>query len=181
MSRHPCLKSILGATIALAGATAVPGLAHGASTTSYSSLDKYLLQSGIQGDRFEIAGGRLAQTKGAAPEVRALGARLAKDHAKSLSDATKLARALGISVPKSPSPTQEWELQVVGGASGPGFDAAYAALEVQDHKQDIDDNKTEASEGSNPSVRRLARTDLPVLRTHLKLSQEALRVATGTS
>jgi putative membrane protein len=180
MSRRLCLKSILGATIALAGVTTLPGLADGATTKSYSPLDEYLLQSSIQGDRFEIAGGKLAQAKGASPAVRALGVRLAKDHSKSLSDAIKVARTLEISVPKTASPTQEWELQVVGGMSAAGFDTAYARLEVQDHKQDIDDTKMEISDGAAPSVRKLARTDLPVLRTHLKLAQQALQAATGS-
>ena len=180
MTSRSRLKSIVGAAIVLAGATALPGSAHGATTKSYSALDEYLLKSSIEGDRFEIAGGRLAASKGATPQVRALGARLVKDHSKSLADAVKAARALGISVPKSPSPTQEWELQVIGGASGAGFDVAYAGLEVQDHKQDIADNKTEVTDGMNASVRHLARTDLPVLRTHLKLSQAALKAATAS-
>ena len=172
-------KSIAAAAIVLAAAAAAPALAERAPAPSYSPLDEYMLQSSIQGDRFEIAGGKVAQSKGASTAVRALGARLAKDHAKSLSDAVKVARQLGISVPKTPTPTQEWQLQVVGGASGQGFDSAYANLEVQDHKQDIEDTKTEISKGANASVRKLARTDLPVLRTHLKLSQAALKTVSG--
>jgi predicted outer membrane protein len=165
--------------IAVAAAAATPALAHGAPTTRSSPLDEYLLKSSIQGDRFEIAGGRLAAAKGATPAVRALGARLAKDHAASMSDAVKVARRLSIPVPKTPTPTQEWELQTAAGLTGTGFDIAYARLEVQDHKQDIDDNKTEVADGLNPSVRHLARTDLPMLRTHLRLSREALRAALG--
>ena len=70
-------------------------------------------------------------------------------------------------------------MQTVGAMSGPAFDVAYARLEIQDHKQDIEDSATEVRQGSNASVRRLARTDLPVLRTHLRLSKRALTASQG--
>jgi putative membrane protein len=168
MSHRVAILSLVTAALVLAG----PAHAH---ARSYSPLDEYMLQSGIQGDRFEIAGGKLAQSKAVTPAVKALGARLLKDHSQSLADAIKVAKRLGIRVPQTPSPSQEWELQMVSDLTGTGFDAAYAKLEIQDHKQDIDDNKMEAAEGANAGVRHLARTDLPVLRTHLKLSKAALR------
>src|SRR3954471_9991080 len=165
-------KFIIAATL-VAGVAIVPATGH-ASGAPYSPLDKYMLQSSIQGDRFEIAGGKLAQSKGTSPAVKALGARLAKDHAASLREAIKLAKDLKIFVPKSPTPSQEWELATLDAMAPASFDAAYAGLEVQDHKQDIDDSKTEVSEGANHAVRHLANKDLPVLRQHLKLSKQAL-------
>ena len=167
MVRQPFLIAMMVASIAL------PASVADAATKPYSPLDEYMLQSSIQGDRFEIAGGHLAQAKGNGPAVKALGARLVKDHTKSLSEAIKVAKDLKISVPKTPTPSQEWELSVLGGLSGADFDAKYTSLEIQDHKQDIDDMKTEVSEGANAMIRRLARTDLPVLRQHLKLSKQA--------
>src|SRR4051812_33901948 len=161
-------------TLSILTAVLVAAAPQLAQARTYSPLDEEMLQTSIQGDRFEVAGGTLAQSRGATPAIKSLGARLAKDHAKSLKEAVQLARRLGISVPKTPSPTQEWQLDVVGAMSGTGFDAAYAKLEIQDHKQDIDESKTEARRGLNSSVRALARKDLPTLRAHLKLSKEAL-------
>jgi len=172
----PTLRSAVAAGLAIAAVGAAPAVA---AARSYSPLDEYLLRSSIQGDRFEIAGGKLAQTQAATPAVRSLGARLVKDHSASLKDAVRLARRLGISVPPTPTPSQEWELQTVGAMSGPAFDVAYARLEIQDDKQDIEDNTTEVRQGANASVRRLARTDLPVLRTHLRLSKRALTASQG--
>jgi putative membrane protein len=162
------LTCIATAAIAL---IAAPSAAHAAT---HSELDGYLLRSSMQGDRFEIAGGKLAQSKASTPAVRALGARLVKDHTKSLKEAETVARRLGVPVPGTPSPTEEWELATVGAMSGTAFDAAYARLEVQDHKQDIEDTKDEIRHGLNADVRHLAASDLPVLRTHLKLAKEAL-------
>jgi putative membrane protein len=172
MKSIACAAVVIGA----AGMQASPARA----TATYSPLDEYMLQSSIHGDRFEIAGGRLAAARAATPAVRSLGRRLVRDHAKSLGEAVTVARRLGIRVPTTPSTTQEWELRTVRSMSGLPFDAAYAYLEVQDHKLDIEDTKTELSQGLNPSIRSLARTDLPVLRTHLKLSKRALFAIPGT-
>src|SRR6478736_8724144 len=78
-----------------------------------------------------------------------------------MSGAIRLAKRLGISVPETPSPVQEWELQTVAVLSGTAFDASYAKLEFQDHKQDIEKHKTEVSDGTNVDVGSLARKDLP--------------------
>ena len=164
MSHRAVLPALVSSALVLAASPA-----HAAS---YSPLDKYMLQTSIQGDRFEIAGGKLAQTNGSAPAVKALGARLEKDHTKSLREAIRLAKRLGVSIPKTPSPVQEWQLESVAATSGSAFDASYTKLEIQDHKQDIEEHKTEVSDGANANVRRLARKDLPTLRTHLKLSRE---------
>lgn len=83
----------------------------------------------IEGDRFEIAGGNLAQQKASAQIVKALGQRLVTDHAKSLKDAEDVAKKLGIEVPSSPSPSQQWELRVVATFSGHSFDFWYSDLE----------------------------------------------------
>jgi putative membrane protein len=161
----------LAAAAAAAALVLVPSAARAAT---YSPLDESSLQTSIQGDRFEIAGGKLAQARAVTPAVRALGARLVTDHTKSLHEAVALAHKLGIDVPGSPSTTQEWELTTLRGMSGMPFDAAYAYLEIQDHKQDIEESVMEVREGFNHSVRHLALSDLPTLRTHLRLSKQAL-------
>jgi putative membrane protein len=144
-----------------------------------SAWDEQWLMSSIAGDRFEVAGGKLAGAKATNAGVRALGARLVKDHSKSLEDAIKLAKRLGVDVPDSPSPSQQWELDTVASFSGNAFDRRYADLELQDHKQDIEEAKAEITKGTNRSVRDEARKDLPVLRRHLKLSRAALKAAGG--
>jgi putative membrane protein len=139
----------------------------------YSAWDEQWLMMSIEGDRFEIQGGKLAQSKAKATVVRDLGARLVKDHTKSLTDAAALARQLGISVPGSPSPTQQWQLRVVGSFAGTPFDQWYSDLEIRDHEQDITEAKDEVDKGCNPKVRQNARNELPTLRTHLALARKA--------
>lgn len=161
--------AIAGAALSLTLGVGVPA----ASARSYSPVDEQSLTTSIQGDRFEIIGGRIAETHAGSLRVHHLGARLVKDHTKSLHEAVALAKRLGISVPSDPSTTEEWELSVVSGLSGNAFDVVYSRLEIQDHKQDIEDVHTELRGGLNAEIRALARKDLPTLREHLHLSKLA--------
>jgi putative membrane protein len=169
--------ALTAAAVACLGST---GVASAKAHHSYSAWDEEWLMTSIQGDRFEIQGGQLAASKATNPAVKALGARLVKDHTKSLGEAVKAAKKLGISVPKSPTPSEQWELKVVASFSGSDFDRWYSDLEVQDHKQDIEESNAEVKMGSNRQVRKLAKTDLPMLKTHLSLSKAALQAAGGT-
>jgi putative membrane protein len=162
---------LLGVAAVAMGLALAPAAARAAAV--YSPLDEEILRASIQGDRFEIAGGRIAETHAGSVRVQHLGARLVKDHKKSLREAVVLAKRLGISVPSDPSTTEEWELAIVSGLSGNAFDVAYSRLEIQDHKQDIEEVHTELQGGSNAQVLALERKDLPTLRYHLHLSKLA--------
>jgi putative membrane protein len=147
----------------------------------YSAWDEEWLKMSIQGDRFEIQGGNLAQDKGTSQLVRDLGARLVKDHTKSLQDAVDVAEKLGIDVPDEPSPTQQWQLRAVAQFKGADFDKWYSDLEVQDHLQDIEEAQSEVDKGCNKDIKQLAEDDLPVLKQHLELARAALAAAGGMS
>jgi putative membrane protein len=160
--------------VALASAATATAGTHGSATAvGHSAWDEQWLMSSIQGDRFEIQGGLIAEAKGNNQLVRDLGTRLVKDHAKSLKEAVALAKRLGIDVPPDPTPSQQWELRVVASYTGADFDRWYTALEVLDHRQDIEESRAEVQKGTDGRVRHLAHGDVPVLRQHLKLSETA--------
>jgi putative membrane protein len=140
----------------------------------YSAWDEQWLKMSIEGDLFEIRGGKLAMEKAKTDKVRELGRTLVKDHTESLKDATDLAEELGIEVPSEPSPTQQWQLRAVAQFSGKEFDRWYSDLEVQDHKQDIQEAKEEVDKGCNDSVREEAAKEIPTLERHLSLAERAL-------
>ena len=181
MSRRmlPPAAAILALCLALTGASAIASARAPSTHAAFSAWDEQWLTTAIEGDRFEVTGATLAASHATNAQVSALGARLLKDHSASLKDATRLARRLGISVPASPSPSQRWELKTVAGFTGADFDRSYADLEVLDHEQDIQEAKDEIQKGVNQAVRHLARTEMPTLVEHLKLSREALHGAGG--
>lgn len=167
------------ASLLAAGASGAFGAAHTAKTKSSLGLDENYLETSIQGDRFEIQGGKIALSKSQTPAIRTLAQTLIKDHSKSLREAKTLANALHTHIPHSPSFSETWELQVVSSFSGSDFDKWYARLEVQDHKQDIAEASNEAKNGQQAHVRKSARRELPILKTHLRLSKSALKAVGG--
>jgi putative membrane protein len=178
-TRHlPTVGAALALALGGAGSVALAhdrdhhGDHHRGHTARYTAWDKQWLQTSIEGDLFEIEGGKIAQQRGSSQAVRAYGARLVQDHTKSLEDATKVAHRLGIEVPKAPTPSQQWELKIIASLPSSAFDHEYADLEAKDHQQDISESEDEVSDGCNRRVRHLAKSDLPVLRQHLAIAEQ---------
>jgi putative membrane protein len=157
---------------ALAGAAA--------AIASAPPEDENWLQMSISGDRFEVAGGKLALGRSATPAVRAYAQRLIRDHAKSLVEAAALARKYGIGVPPSATPSQQWELNRLKNMPKSWFDAQYASLEVKDHNQDIEETGLEAREGQVFEIRQAAWKELPMLNMHLKLGKRLVATLAAT-
>jgi putative membrane protein len=151
---------------------------HASEHQAVCGLDKQWLKSSIEGDRFEIQGGKLALSKTSGPKVRKLAETLIEDHTKSLQDAIELAHKYGIEVPDSPSPIQQWILDELAKKSGNEFDRAYSSVEVADHLQDIDEAQQEVEDGCNQDIRDEAKKEIPTLQFHLQLAKEALASVT---
>jgi putative membrane protein len=175
------MKTLLVLAAGIPAALVVAASAGGSRQAAprLNALDVAQLSTSIQGDRFEISGGRLALQLSGSPVVKALGARLVLDHSKSLADAARVAHSLGLGVPTVATPSERWELKQIASMSGAEFDRAYTSLEIADHTQDILETKTELHRGFNPAIKGLAKEDLPMLKRHLALSQRAWRVAVG--
>jgi putative membrane protein len=170
------IAAIAAALVTAAILVASAGASSGrSSSTTVSGLDKMSLQTSMEGDLFEIAGGKIALKKSHTPAVDALAKRLIKDHTKSYLDAAKVAKAVGVKIEKTPTPSEVWELLTVSKVSGSTFDRWYTSLEVYDHVQDIQETSDEIKDGSNAAVVSDAKQDLPMLKMHLKLSKAALR------
>jgi putative membrane protein len=174
MKRILAISAIALVTGAIIVASATAASPHSTSTT-VSGLDEMSLQTSMEGDLFEIAGGKLALKKSHTAAVDALAKRLIKDHTKSYLDAAKVAKALGIKIEKTPTPSETWELLTLAKVSGTTFDQWYTSLEVYDHTQDIQETADEIKDGTNAQVVSDAKQDLPMLKMHLKLSKAALR------
>jgi putative membrane protein len=168
-------RRTLVAGAAVVAAAACTGGAAQAATPRLSAQDKHDMQASASGDHFEISGGKLAQ-RSANPAVRALGARLEKDHAKSLKELKATAKRFHVSLPGEPTESQKWELSQVAIQTGTAMDRAYVTLEIQDHKDDIDEATFEAHHGLNPTLRAQARKDIKeIYEPHLKLSRQTLK------
>jgi putative membrane protein len=164
------------AAAALLGIAAAPSAAYVAPPT-VSAQDQTYLQTSLEGDAFEVKAGRLALRKSQNPAVRLAATRYVHDHAASGADAKLMAAHLRVHADYAPSPSQQWEIQMLSGLSGAAFDHKYSYLEVLDHKQDLFEAKQEVENGTNPSVVASARKEIPTLVMHLKLARRALQAS----
>jgi putative membrane protein len=155
---------------AAVGLVALVAPAAGLAGGQPSPQDITWMRTSAGGDHFEIVAGKLAQRHGASAVVRRLGARLVKDHSRSLGELRSTARRLAVRLPGTPTPTEQWELAVLRTLTGRNFDAWYTQLEIKDHHQDIEETAFESAKGQDALVTKLAAQDLPMLRTHLRLS-----------
>jgi putative membrane protein len=177
MKRLLITTTIAALAAALATGSLAFGSAHSAKTNSSLGLDENWLSSSIQGDRFEIAGGKMALQKSQNTAVRTLAQTLVTDHTKSLAATIKVANKLHVQIPHQPTESQIWELSVVNSFSGADFDRWYSSLEVADHKQDISEASTEHHNGKQAHVRAMAGHEIPTLKKHLNLAEAALKAS----
>jgi putative membrane protein len=137
--------------------------------------DENWLQTSISGDRFEIAGGKIALARSQSTVVRTLAQRLISDHTKSLHEAVALAHQWGVGVPPSATASEQWELNRLRYMPKSSFNAQYTALEVKDHNQDIEETGFEARKGQAWPIRQDATKELPMLNMHLRMSKNAAK------
>lgn len=168
---------VKGLLLAVAAVAALAAGTAGAAKADPPAQDENWLMTSISGDRFEIAGGKIALGRANTPQAKALARRLISDHTKSLHDAIEVAERWGMTPPPAATPSEQWELNRLKNMRRPQFDVQYAVLEVKDHHQDIEETGFEAREGQAWDVRQEALKDLPMLNTHLRLAEALVKTA----
>jgi putative membrane protein len=168
-------------SIAFVTVLAAAGIMAAQASAALPAQDQNWLTASISGDRFEIAGGKIALARARTPAVKALARRLVRDHSKSLQDALELAREWGLKGPPSATPSEQWELNRLRYMPRSWFDAQYTALEIKDHNQDLEETGFEARRGQVFDVRHDARMEMPMLNMHLRLSKAAAKAATAAN
>src|SRR5689334_13228415 len=148
------MSVIRSSAIALAAAAAVVPTASAAASTSQpvGRWDREYLASTVQGARFEIAAGHVAQRHATTKTAKALADRFVTDHSAELKAVLALGKQLGVNAPSGLSVMQRHEISQFAKHSGGGFDRAYVRVERTDHVQDVKDNDAEVAEGSTAAV-----------------------------
>jgi len=170
MSTIRCAAAVALAAGAL-GAGAAPALA--SSAEPVGRWDREYLAGTVQGARFEIAAGHVAQRHAQSATAKALAGRFVSDHSAELKQVLALAKQLGVNAPAGLSVAQRHEISQFSQHTGAAFDRAYVRVERTDHVQDVKDNDAEVAEGSTASVKAFSQRFLPMYRTHLELCRAA--------
>jgi putative membrane protein len=148
----------------------------GAAAPRLASWDRAYVLSSAQGIKFEIDMSRIAMRHARTRSARRLAGTLFRDHGHEQQALRKLAGALRVKLPKSPTIQQRHEIAGVTAHEGStAFDRAFVRLEVSDHIMDVSENDAEQIEGRTAAVKDFSAHFLPMYRGHLWLARLAAK------
>ncbi len=140
-----------------------PGDAAAALPTS-----DYIMKAG-QSDQFEIQEGQIASSMGKAPAVKNFGMMMVTEHQKTTATLTKAISDMGQSPPPPPPLTADQQAQIdqLRGMSGGDFDKAYVSQQIASHQEALKVQADYAKGGSDPKLRKVATSTVPIVQGHL--------------
>src|SRR4051794_25402727 len=171
------MRVVLAGTLGALVLLALGGSAGGATRVTVPAFDQTWLQHTIQGHRAEVTTGLFAEQRAKTPQVRALAAQLVGNHQHALKQSIRVAHQLGVAVPTSPAPTEQWLLGQMKKMSVAEFERFYTAYNAADHQQEIKEAQEAVKLASVPAVQKLASTAVPMLKVHLLFSRLAYNAA----
>lgn len=171
MRKHALL---LAAAAALTGCTQIatsdPTAAAGATRPAIGPDAQRLLDM-AQANVNDIAAGRLAVQKAELPAVRAYGERIVNEHTALLGQASALARAHAVPVPKLPDLAHQGQLSELASLPGFSFDRAFLQRMVEDHGRTLALLQQVAAETKDPDLRAQTEMAIPHVQEHLDIAR----------
>jgi putative membrane protein len=136
--------------------------------TKISPKDNTFLVNASTSNAAEVEDGKIGEKAGSA-EVKKVAARMVADHGKANKELLDLAKRKGVALNTSGITAQ------IKMAPGPEFDRQFLAMLETEHKKDIAEFEKEAKSGDDSDLRAWANRQLPTLRQHLAMVQQAIR------
>src|SRR5439155_7543160 len=136
--------------------------------------DAQFAAKAARGGLAEVQLGQLAAQKGESETVRALGQRMATDHAKANQKLQKIAARENIRLPEDLDKDAKQNYEKPSKLSGPAFDRSYAQDMVADHKKDVAAFQKETAAGKNEAIRTFVAEMLPTLQDYLEETSEIM-------
>jgi len=128
-----------------------------------------------------IQAAQAAKTKGQSSCVRQVGALMERDHRRLAAQELEAASQLGVGLVTIPSQAQRQQLDALAAKAGTsGYDAAWLALQRQEHQQLLTLIEGELAKGTEPAVKSVAKGAQPVVQMHLDMVKGTCRVGTGS-
>jgi putative membrane protein len=137
-----------------------------------AAMDKMFVQKAMQGSLAEVQLGQLTLQKSNNEQVKQFAQKMIDDHTKLNEQMKPIAQQLGVKVPDGISKKDSKNIAKMQSLSGPEYDQAYIKGMVKDHKSDLSDFQTEASNGSDPNVKDAAAQGSKVIAQHLQMVQQ---------
>ncbi len=135
-----------------------------------SAQDQSFAAAMAGSDMFEIQSSQLALTKSPNARVKAFAQRMIDDHTKTTQQMMTLAQGKTIALPTSVEPAMQQKLDSLQVARPGAFDRIYDSQQIASHKMAIQVLQTEISSGTDPDLKMMAQTVLPIVQDHLKMA-----------
>lgn len=164
-------RRAVGRLVAIVGLAAV--LPWPASAAPVDAADRRFMDSAAASGMVEIVLGRVAQEKSASEPVRQLGVRLVDDHNKANEELKAMAATKGVPLPTGLTTDQKALVGQLKKKKGAGFDQAYLARTVADHRQMVALFERASTAADDADVKAFAGRNLGTLRSHLDMAQKA--------
>jgi putative membrane protein len=162
---------VLALALAFAMTPAHARMFHRANRTAQN--DSTFASKAAAGGMAEVRMAELAKTKAQSQVVKDLANRIYTDHTKANDDLKPIASKENLTVPTAMDAKGQAEYNKLNNLSGADFDKEYVNYEIKDHKEDIVMFQHEADHGTNADVKSWASQNLPTLREHLNMAENA--------
>lgn len=167
--------------LVLAGLAATALTALTALPASAATPDATYLNAAHELNLTIIDAAHAANSQGRSSCVRTVATQLERDHRKLGAQEVELATRFGIKLATLPSPAQRKQLDAVGAKSGtPGYDAAWLALQRQQHQQYLTLIEGALPKAASPAVESVANGAKPVVQMDLRMVAGPCRTQTGS-
>ena len=158
----------------------VLGAAQPANATT-TQQDVTYLNAAHQINLTIIQAAQAAKTQGRSSCVRSVGALMERDHRRLAAQELEAAGQLGVGLVAIPSLAQRQKLDAVAAKAGTsGYDAAWLALQQQEHQQLLTLIGTELAKGTEPAVKSVAKGAQPVVQMHLRMVTGGCHAGNGS-
>jgi putative membrane protein len=137
-----------------------------------SAEDARLLGDMMRADVAEIAAAKVALERAQAEAVRKYAQLLADTHAKLLEEGEKIAKLHGAAVRHDLDARHHDALSRLQNASRIGFDRAYVAQTISDHREALELMRRATAERRDANLKALAAKAAPYIEKHLEIAQQ---------
>jgi putative membrane protein len=137
-----------------------------------SPMDQMFVRKALQGGMAEVQLGQLTLQKSNNDQVKQFAQRMIDDHTKLGEQMKPVAQQIGVSEANGVSKKDKATMAKLQALSGSAYDQAYIKDMVKDHKQDLSDFQTEASNGQDQTVKDAANQGSKVIAQHLQMIQQ---------
>lgn len=177
------------ALVLLTACTSTPTTPGAAPTTAvdaaHGPADVAFATDMIPHHQQAVAMSRLADTRAASPEVKALAARIDEEQGPEIGQMTAMLAAWGAPVPTGDRPMAmsgmpgmmgPQEMADLVALSGPAFDRAFLTMMIAHHTGAVQMAQTELAQGTNPQARQLAQAIIGAQQAEIAEMQRLLAV-----